>query len=94
MAALQLTCALLAALAVALQASAAVRSHSARAEFQRAVPCPATGQRRGGCPGYVVDHVLPLACGGDDRPSNMQWQTVADAKAKDREELKLCRKAH
>jgi hypothetical protein len=23
---------------------------------------------------YVVDHVVPLQCGGADIPSNMQWQ--------------------
>ena len=33
---------------------------------------------------YIVDHVVPLACNGPDRPSNMQWQTIAEAKAKDR----------
>ena len=27
------------------------------------------------CPGYVVDHVRPLASVGADAPSNMQWQT-------------------
>ena len=31
-----------------------------------------------------VDHVKALACGGADAPSNMQWQTVADGKAKDK----------
>jgi len=36
---------------------------------------------------YVVDHVQPLARGGADSPSNMQWQTRADAKAKDKWEL-------
>jgi len=40
----------------------------------------------GRCPGYVVDHVKPLECGGADAPSNMQWQTVADGKAKDKTE--------
>ena len=40
--------------------------------------------------GHVVDHVVPLACGGTDSPSNMQWQTTAEAKAKDRVERKGC----
>ncbi len=31
--------------------------------------------------------VCPLACCGSDAPSNMQWQTRAEAKAKDAWEL-------
>jgi hypothetical protein len=38
----------------------------------------------------VIDHITPLACGGADVPSNMQSQTVAAAKAKDRVERKGC----
>jgi hypothetical protein len=45
-----------------------------------------------GRPGYVIDHVVPLAWGGADNTSNMQWQTVADAKAKDKVERKGCAK--
>ena len=41
--------------------------------------------------GYVVDHIRPLACGGADAPSNMQWQTIAAAKAKDKIERAGCR---
>jgi hypothetical protein len=33
-----------------------------------------------------VDHVAPLMRGDPDAPWNMQWQTTADAKAKDRVE--------
>jgi hypothetical protein len=38
-----------------------------------------------------VDHVKPLACGGIDLPSNMQWQTKDEAKAKDKIERASCR---
>src|SRR3954467_119069 len=65
-----------------------------RAAFMKQHPCPATGKARGACPGYVIDHIKPLYAGGADHPRNMQWQTVADAKVKDREERKLCRSMH
>lgn len=65
---------------------------AARAEFKRSHPCPVTGQPRGPCPGYVIDHVHPLCAGGPDRPANMQWQTVREAKVKDREERRMCRR--
>ena len=57
-------------------------------EFRSLYPCPATLEETGPCPGWVVDHINPLACGGADYYTNMQWQTVADAKAKDRVELR------
>jgi len=57
---------------------------AARRQFQRLHPCPSTGKPTGACPGYVVDHIVPLKRGGPDQLSNMQWQTIADAKAKDR----------
>ena len=53
------------------------RSQSAKVEFKHDHPCPATGARKGPCKGYVIDHVQALACGGVDRPENMQWQTIA-----------------
>jgi hypothetical protein len=67
------------------------RSASAKAEFKRANLCPSTGKPRGGCPGYVIDHVIPLCAGGPDAPGNMQWQTTSDAKMKDRDERRQCR---
>lgn len=57
-----------------------LRSSSARAKFLRMTGYPH------GRPGYVVDHIIPLECGGADDPGNMQWQTIAEAKAKDRGE--------
>lgn len=60
------------------------RSEEAKREFERESGYPH------GRPGYVVDHIKPLACGGADDPSNMQWQTVAEAKAKDKTERIGC----
>ena len=62
------------------------RSGAAKSAFERQSPCPSTGKTSGRCPGYVVDHVTALECGGADASSNMQWQTTADAKAKDKTE--------
>jgi hypothetical protein len=42
----------------------------------------------GACPGYIKDHIRALKCGGPDAVSNMQWQTTADAKAKNKWETK------
>lgn len=66
------------------------RSASAKYAFMLSHPCPFTGSTSK-CPGYVIDHIKPLACGGADEPSNMQWQTVEAAKAKDKWERKGCR---
>lgn len=77
-----------------LMALGADRSPAARYAFVKANPCPATGQSRGACPGWVVDHIHPLCAGGADHHTNMQWQTVAEAKIKDKEERRLCAKRY
>ena len=64
------------------------RSHAAIAEFKRLHPCPATSERRGKCPGYIIDHPHAICVGGPDTSGNMRWMTVAAAKAKDRWECK------
>jgi hypothetical protein len=61
-----------------------VRSASVRREFERETGHPH------GWPGHVIDHVIPRACGGPDAVGNLQWQTRADAAAKDRWEAKGC----
>jgi hypothetical protein len=68
------------------------RSPHARTEFEREHPCPSTNAISGSCPGYVVDHVIPLACDGPDNPFNMQWQTTEQSKAKDKWERSMCGK--
>jgi hypothetical protein len=61
-----------------------IRNASARARFMRLTGYPS------GRPGYIVDHIIPLACGGPDTPENMQWQTLEEAKVKDRYERAEC----
>ena len=59
--------------------------------FRLANPCPSTGQTAGPCKGYVIDRIVPRVCGGADEPANMQWQTLAEAKEKDKWERIGCR---
>ena len=78
---------LIIALAVALACPAPLsakeyRSREVTREFQREHPCPSTGKTSGACPGYRKDHIRPLSCGGADAVQNLQWQTVAAARAK------------
>jgi hypothetical protein len=67
------------------------RSWKARSEFKTLHSCPSTGMTKGPCPGWIIDHIEALACGGADAPYNMQFQTIADAKAKDKWERKGCK---
>ena len=84
-----LLCALLLAFPIASEARIK-RSQSAKVEFKREQPCSATGALKGPCKGWVIDHIQPLACGGADAAFNMQWQTVADGRAKDKWEREGC----
>lgn len=82
---------------------AITRDPKAVRDFKRNVKCPSSVPK---CKGYVVDHVVPLACADDiaraegrqtadvqrelDRPANLQWQSKAEAQAKDRWERRYC----
>ena len=62
------------------------RDPAARQSVMKSHPYPSTGKNSGSCPGHVVDHINPLKRGGADAPNNMQRETVADAKRKDKVE--------
>jgi 5-methylcytosine-specific restriction endonuclease McrA len=79
---------------ICVDASAAARSNAARKNFARLHPCPSTGQAKLPCPGYQIDHVVPLKCGGADHPGNMQWLSIKAHKQKTKREAKLCRKPY
>lgn len=81
-------------LAMFLSFAASARDPAEKHAFVHMHPCPATGKSHGACPGWVVDHIIPLCAGGPDLPSNMQWQTKADGLAKDKLEWRQCRKLH
>jgi hypothetical protein len=55
-----------------------IRSRQAIREFKKCTGFPQ------GRPGYVIDHIFPLACGGPDVPENMIWQKKDDSHAKDK----------
>jgi hypothetical protein len=71
------------------------RSSSVLAAYQRIHACPSTGLKTGACPGWELDHPLPLACGGIDAVSNLQWlpnviKSAPGTLVKDRWERKVC----
>lgn len=66
-------------------------------KFRKIHPCPTGAKLDEPCEGWAVDHVIPLACGGRDIVSNLQWlpdaiKSTDDPNAKDRWERKVyCR---
>ena len=66
--------------------STAARRATSNVSIRAQLPDNPTGP----CPGYVIDHIRALACGGEDAPPNMQWQTRGEAKQKDRTERHDC----
>lgn len=53
-----------------------VRRSDVTYAFKKLHPCPATQLTTGACYGWAIDHIIPLACGGCDSVSNMQWLPV------------------
>lgn len=67
------------------------RGTAAPAAFRKLVACPSTHQFTGPCPGWIMDHLHSLECGGLDVPENLWWQTVAEARLKDQQEKQCWR---
>lgn len=70
------------------------RSDKVIRAFKRMWACPSTGKHSGSCPGWAIDHVIPLAACGKDEVSNMQWlpneiKSCAGSACKDRWERKV-----
>lgn len=80
-------------LLLALPVGAIGRSQAEVRAFRKANPCPSTGQTRGPCPGWHVEHPIPLCAGGaDDHRANMAWLSVEDHRFKTFVDLRECRK--
>ena len=56
------------------------RSSKVLTAFKKKWACPSTGLHTGACPGWAIDHVVSLACGGLDSVVNLQWLPL-DAKS-------------
>lgn len=64
------------------------RSKQVIARFKQLYACPSTGKNSGACPGWAIDHVIPLDCGGIDAVYNMQWlpNTIKSGSGSDRKD--------
>lgn len=70
------------------------RNHTVLVVFEHLHPCPAPNHPPGACPGWAMDHIIPLACGGCDAVWNLQWlpleiKSCAGTTCKDRFERKI-----
>ena len=50
-----------------------IRRAAVRDAFQRIHPCPSNGNREGPCPGWRMNHTVPLKCNGCDSVGNLSW---------------------
>ena len=58
-------------------------------QFAKVFPCPEPQEGIPGCPGWSIDHVIPLATGGCHTAVNLQWlpnsiKSCGDPDCKDR----------
>lgn len=75
------------------------RSSTVLNAYKKLHPCPVTGKSTGACPGWSVNHIIPLASGGCDSVINMAWmpnsiKSCAEDKCIDRWERKYYSNPH
>lgn len=61
--------------------------------FVKVFPCPATLEESYSCPGFAIDHTIPLSMGGCDSQVNLTWlpdliKSCGSPECKDRWERK------
>lgn len=71
-----------------------VRSSAVITAFRKHHPCPSTALSTGPCPGWSINHIIPLACGGCDAVANLVYapnsiKTCSDPHCIDRYERKI-----
>ncbi len=59
-----------------------IRSTVVIDNFRKLYKCPSTKSYEGKCPGWSIDHVIPLSCNGVDDIYNIQWLPNAIKSAK------------
>lgn len=77
-------------LGITAYAETIVRSTTEITHFKKHNVCPSTHTYSTSCPGYVVDHAMPLCLGGSDKEDNMQYQEYKDSLKKDAAEKTIC----
>lgn len=72
------------------------RSSAVLTAYKKLHPCPSTGltSSSAACPGWALNHVIPLACGGCDAVYNLAWmpdqiKSCSDPWCVDRYERKI-----
>lgn len=51
----------------------AKRTDRMKRDYKARFPCPTTGKLQKSCPGWEIDHLIPLCCGGADVWTNARW---------------------
>lgn len=50
-----------------------IRSRKVLRDYTRVFPCPANLKPTASCPGWALNHYIPLASGGCDSAANLNW---------------------